>query len=143
MQSSRANPSSNISWIRPEYIDFNPASGHINFVKHLYPRSESGSEWNAGSNLNPYSEIPELKKRLAMFASGIQTLKANIDNAAIVLPVASNADSAYMRELINKAARCQLKTNLLVIGNLSSPISLLVDVSCYRFLYMHMSDYYN
>lgn len=143
MNSRRANSSSNVSWIRSEYFNFDTtASGtsdYMNWAKHLFPLVPRSGEWNAGNNA--YSQIEVLKKPLAMFASGIQTRETNIVNAAIIL--ASDADSAYLEKLLFKNAMSQHKTNLLVIGNLSSPISLLIDVSCNRFLYKHISNYFN
>jgi|LauGreSBDMM110SN_4_FD.fasta_scaffold07057_4 hypothetical protein len=136
MHSSRANNSSNINWIKPEYFDFTAASGYINFAKHLFPLVES--QWTVVDNA--YSEIPQLEKRLGMFASGIQTRGANIANAAVLL--SADTDISHLQELFVKA-RSSNQDNMLVMGNLSSPISLILDVSYYRFLYIHMSDYFN
>ena len=143
MHFPRANSNSDIAWIIAENIYFTPDPGFVNWAKHLYPlrRSPSESPWNA---VEYYSEIPQLEnlKRLAMFASGIPTRGANIANAAVLL--ASDTDISYLKDLIIKArSPDQSNQNMLVMGKLSHPISLLLDVSCNRFLYIHMSDYNN
>ena len=143
MHSPRANSSSNVSWIKKDYFDFDAADvlPYINWAKHLYPLGKVG-EWNAGNSAYSGSEM--LEKHLRMYASGIQTpveaRDSSHDNAAAFI-LDSDTDSAYLTKLFYKASS-RSQTNLLVIGNLSSPISLLLDVSCYRFLYIHMSDYY-
>jgi len=139
MHSPRANNNSNIAWIK----NFDSDIPDINWAKHLYPLVGPFTEWNAGGNDAFYSKIPA---GLKMFISGIQTpgmdSSEDIDNVAIVLAFDDDSDSDYFQNLIIKASS-QSATNLLVIGNLSSPISLLFDVSCYRFLYIHMSVYYH
>lgn len=138
MHSPRANCNSNITWIKNFDSDIPGTPAYINWAKHLYPLVGQFTEWDASDNNAFYSKIPGLK----MFASRIQTPGlGDIDNAAIILAFDAASDSAYLQKLIIKASS-RSQTNLLVIGNLSSPISLLLDVSCYRFLYIHMSDYY-